>query len=126
MQPNLHSDTENKENKRKTYSFNGEISAKVLVENQQRITTTTNKERNKLEQQQHQTRNLTITSSRECVCLGQQIGPWFVKFCRNSILEPNGAKGQSKTYGNKIKNFTKVKGNQIKEKLCQKKSVFQP
>lgn len=38
----------------KTYTFNGEISAKTLVENQQRITTTTNKkERKKLEQQQH-------------------------------------------------------------------------
>lgn len=38
----------------KTYTFNGEISAKkTLVENQQRITTTTNKrkkERKKLEQ----------------------------------------------------------------------------
>lgn len=91
MQPQLHSDTENKENKN-NYTFNGEISAKTLVENQQRITTTTNKrkkERKKLEQQHptSQTRNLTITSSRECVCLGQQIGPWFAEFCTNSICK---------------------------------------
>lgn len=52
MKCNLHSDTENKENKKPIRLTAKYLQKKTLVENQQRITTTTNK-RKKLEQQQH-------------------------------------------------------------------------
>lgn len=87
MQPHLHSDTENKENKNPIRLTAKYLHKKTLVENQQRITTTTNKRKKERTTTTSQTRNLTITSSRECVCLGQQIGPWFAKFCTDSILE---------------------------------------
>lgn len=78
----LHSDTE-KKREQKSLPLTAKYLQKFWLKTN-RETTTTNNEKSKLEQQTNkqttsQTRNLTITSSRECVCLGQQIGPGFAE-----------------------------------------------
>lgn len=90
-----------------------------------RETTTTNNEKKQTwttNQTTSQTRNLTITSSRECVCLGQQIGPRFTeipppKFHPYTGL--NGILGRSKTY-RKSKNIdtNKKKSSAKRRKKC--------